>query len=95
MGEKMDQLDVIKKMPKIHCARGPKGCEKCREYLEEEASLTLIRVFLTPRDISRPMLEMLIEDKKMLCEYNVLQRFKNEKEAMEYAMNNKIPISYD
>ena len=82
-------------MPKIHCARGPEGCEKCREYLAEGDSFALIKIFLKPGNIARPMTEMLIEDKKMLCEYDVLQRFNNEAEAMEYAMNNKVPISYD
>jgi hypothetical protein len=88
----MEHKDVIKKMPRIHCARGPKRCEKCREYLDEGESFTLIRVFLTPRNIARPMTEMVIEDKKILCEYDVLQRFQNEKEATDYAMNNKVPI---
>jgi hypothetical protein len=95
MGDKMDHIDVIKNMPKIHCARGPKRCEKCQEFLDEGDSLTLIRVFLKPGEIARPMTEMVIEDEKIFCEYDVLQRFESEEVAMEYAMNKKIPISYD
>ena len=94
MGDQMDHIDVIKNMPKIHCARGPKGCETCKEYLAEGESPTLIRIFLSPGDIARPMTEMIIEDEKLLLEYDVLQRFENEEEAMKYAMENKVPISY-
>jgi hypothetical protein len=95
MGDEMDHIDVIKNMPWIHCARGPVRCETCKEYLAEGESPTLIRVYLGPGEIARPMTEMLIEDEKVLCEYDVLQRFENEEEAMEYAMENKVPISYE
>ena len=82
-------------MSKIHCARGPAICETCKEYFNEGESPTLIRIYLSPGEIARPMTEMMIEDEKILCEYDVLQRFENEEEAMEYAMENKVPISYE
>jgi len=82
-------------MPKIHCAKGPKGCEKCREFLAEGDSFALIRAYLTRGMIARPMTEIIFENKSILCEYDVLQRFENEIEATKYAKNRNIEIIKD
>ena len=83
-------------MPRIHCARGPNGCDKCKELAdldeEEGMQLSLARVYLVPGEIARPMTEIIINGKKILAEYDITQRFKNLEEAKNYAKLNSIDV---
>ena len=83
---------IIKEIPKIHCARGPIGCQKCKEMIEEGEIFNLLRVFLDAGEIARPMTEILIDNEQVLCEYDILESFKNEIEAKKYAEANNIEI---
>ena len=85
---------IIKKMPKIHCARGPRGCEKCREMMEEGESFCLLKVFLDGGEIARPMTEIIVNGELILSEYDILKRFDDVTEAKKYAEDNNIEIVY-
>ncbi|MGV9173738.1 MAG: hypothetical protein ACOC44_02665 [Promethearchaeia archaeon] len=91
----MDSLVLIKKMPKIHCARGAKGCEKCRVFLEEGESFCLIRVFLESTNVARPVTEIYVGCRRIIGEYEVLKRFDSKDEAKKYAIQHKIEIIFD
>ena len=82
----------IKEMPKIHCTRGPSGCQKCQEMKEEGESFSLLKVFLDAGEIARLMTEIIFDNDPVLCEYDVLERFKDVTEAKKYAENNHIEI---
>ena len=85
---------MIKEMPKIHCARGPRGCQKCQEMIAEGNSFCLLKIFLDAGEIARPMTEIIVDDEPILCEYDVLNRFKDVIEAKKYAEENNIEIVY-
>jgi len=92
--KKRPHLLMIKEMPKIHCARGPKGCQKCREMKEEGDSFSLLKVFLDTGEITRPMTEIIVDNESILCEYDVLKRFNDVTEAEKYAEANNVEIVY-
>ncbi len=83
---------MIKEMPKIHCARGPVGCQKCQEMMEEGNSFCLLKIFLDAGEIARPMTEVIVDNKSLLCEYDVIERFKDVTEVKKYAEANNIEI---
>lgn len=90
----MDYIDVIKKMPRIHCARGPKICEKCKEYIKD-VSFCLVRVYLEPQNEARPITEIYVGCRKIIGEYDIIKRFKSPKKAKEFAIKNGIDITFD
>lgn len=82
-------------MPKLHCARGPKRCDTCKEFLEEGESFCLIELWPSPREVTRPMTDVVIEGEKVFADYDVLLRFENEEEAKNYSKEHNIEIIYD
>ena len=89
----INYIDVIDKILVPHCARGPKRCEKCKKTAEEE-KICLIRVYLEPGNIARPMSDFIIDGRKRLCEFDVLKIFSYEMEAKEYARKNDIKMIF-
>ena len=92
----MKYIKHIKKMPYIHCARGPERCEKCKKFAEKEDSYALIKVFLesTNTNIARPIIEIYIGCRKIIGEYDIIKRFNDIEDAKIYAKNNKIDITF-
>jgi len=90
----MDSVKIIKKMPEIHCARGPELCEKCREAMKRK-SFCLIKVYLKPGNIARPMTEIYVGCRRIIGEYDVIKKFKDKEEAKRYAIKNGIDISFE
>jgi len=90
----LDSIDIIKKMPSIHCARGSELCEKCKIMAEEEEKFCLIRVYLKAGKVARPMTEIFVGCRRIFGEYDVVKVFKNDREAKEYAINNKKDITF-
>jgi hypothetical protein len=82
---------VTRKMSVPHCARGPLLCEKCKE-MEKEKKICLLKVYLEPGEIARPMIEIYRDGKKRLYEYDVIKTFENEKEAKDYAKRNALNL---
>ncbi len=91
-------LRVIKRMPRIHCARGPKGCRKCSELEaldnKEGMQLSLIHVYLSPGVYTSPITDFIFNGERVYGEYDVIKRFKDVIEAKEYAENNNIKITF-
>ena len=85
---------MIKEMPKIHCARGPRSCQKCQEMKEEGESFCLLKIFLDGGEIARPMTEIIVDSEPVLLEYDVLERFKDMTEAEKHAEINNVDIVY-
>ena len=79
--KKRPHILLIKEMPKIHCARGPRSCKKCQEMKEEGESYCLLKIFLDGGEIARPMTEIIVDNESILSEYDVLDRFKDITEA--------------
>lgn len=90
----IEYVKIIKKLPKIHCARGPQWCEKCREAMKD-TSFCLIKVYLEQGDVARPMTEIYVGCRRIYGEYDVVKRFESEKEAKQYAIKNGIDITFE
>ncbi len=90
MGKKENYLEIIKKMPYIHCARGSIGCSKCKEFEEKGESYALVKIYVEPGIYTRPLTTYKIAGKELMFEYDVDLRFDGEQEAREYAKNNCI-----
>ena len=86
--EKRPHILLIKEMPKIHCARGPRSCQKCQEMKEEGESYCLLKAFLDGGEIARPMTEIIVDNE------SILNRFKDLIEAKKYAEENDVEIVY-
>ena len=81
--------EIIRVMSPPHCARGPKGCEKCREA-DKTKKICLLRIFFDHGYMTRPMIEVARDGERILLEYDVLRIFENRDEALEYAKKNNL-----
>ncbi|MBD3197437.1 MAG: hypothetical protein GF317_20450 [Candidatus Lokiarchaeota archaeon] len=89
----MDYVRIIKKIPRIHCARGPKICDKCKQASKEK-SYSLIKVYIEPSNIARPITEVYVGCRKIVGEFEVQKRFKTLEEAKKYAIEHGIEIDF-
>ena len=90
MGIKENYLEIVKKVSYIHCARGPMGCPKCKEFEEKGESYALVKIYIEPGIVARPLTMYKIAGKDLMFEYDVEKRFNGEQEAREYAKDNCI-----
>ena len=81
--------EIIRVMSTPHCARGPKGCEGCREAAKIK-KICLLRVFFDHGYMARPMIELERDGERSLLEYDVLRIFENKDEALKYARKNNL-----
>jgi hypothetical protein len=81
--------EIIRVMSPSHCARGPKGCEECKEAAKTK-KICLLRVFFDHGYMARPMIELERKGERILLEYDVLRVFQNIDEALEYAKKNNL-----
>lgn len=85
--EKNSEQFIIRKTTMLHCKRGISDCEKCQNIYSQKYCLLDIE----PKgDYQRPVIEVLINDKKMWVEYDVIKIFNNLNEAQKYAKENNI-----
>ena len=84
--------DKIVKMIPFHCARPKGACKKCAELAEEGEKYCLISFQYSAEEIARPMITIEINEVEVLCEFDLIKIFKDESEAMEYAMENGIDM---
>jgi hypothetical protein len=76
---------VLKKMTRIHCARGPNRCKTCKEYAKDK-KWALLDIAPTENPMAaRPMIEIEIDGEMVFQTYDVLKYFDKKKEAIEYA----------
>ena len=82
---------VIRKMSLPHCARGPRGCAKCKEAAKN-VKVYLLEVYFDPGTMARPMIEITVRGEKYFNVYDVIKEFENENEAREYAKQNGLSL---
>ena len=83
---------VVKKMAKIHCAKGPKGCKKCREYAKE---IRYALLDTNPQEnelAARPMIELEVMGEKTWVTFDVVAYFETMEELNEYTAKKDIEI---
>jgi len=89
-----EYIEVIKKMPYVHCARGSSRCVKCQEFAKKPETYALVKVFLTPSEYARPMTDIIINNERIYGAYDILKRFKDIIEAKNYAKEQNIDITF-
>ena len=82
-------------MVPIHCARGPKECEKCKALELKGKKLCLIKVYLKPSNITRPITEIYVGCRRIIGEFDILKTFEDNEAALKYSRNHKIDIQLD
>jgi hypothetical protein len=80
--------DIIRVIEGIHCAKGPKGCKKCKDAGLQN-KLCLIRIFKEASEIPRPVIELDREDQQYFT-YDVLKCFDDVQQAHDYAKEHEI-----
>jgi len=84
-------MKIVKMIP-FHCAKGPRGCSKCKTLVEEGEKFCLIELFPEPIIAAWPLIELEIDGEKVNCEFKIVKIFKDDTEAKEYAIKNGIDI---
>lgn len=92
MEEPKQSIDVIKKMPFVHCARGPALCKECQHLSQDEPTFALVRIYLEPVDYACPMTEIIKDGKKIFGAYAIIQRFDDIIDAKNYAKEKNLEI---
>lgn len=87
----LEPLHVIRRMSIPHCARGPRGCAKCKEAAKD-VKIYLLEVYFDPGTMARPMIEVSAKGEKHLMVYDIINSFKDENEAQDYAKKNKLKL---
>ncbi|MHA1213245.1 MAG: hypothetical protein ACTSSH_12400 [Candidatus Heimdallarchaeota archaeon] len=81
---------VLKKMARIHCAKGPKRCRTCKKYAKEK-KLTLLDIAPDEHPMAaRPMIELDVEGEKTFLPFDVVAYFDTVEEAQKYAEKNDL-----
>lgn len=81
---------VLKKMARVHCAKGPENCRNCRKYAKGRRYGLLD---ITPEEhpiIARPMIEIILDGEKTYVPYELVAYFYKLEDAEEYAKKNDI-----
>lgn len=87
--ENRPQEEIIRILSPPHCARGPKGCDKCREAAKTK-KISLLRIFFDSGMMARPMIEVERDGRRSMHEYDVIRYFGSVEEARQYAESNNI-----
>ena len=75
---------VLKKMSRIHCARGPKNCKICKEYAEDKRwALLLVNPDENPM-ATRPMIELEVEGEMVFLPFDVLSYWDDIISALDF-----------
>jgi hypothetical protein len=83
---------VLKKMARIHCARGPKRCKICKEYANDKRwALLIVNPDKNPM-AARPMIELEVDGDMVFLPYDVIGYYDDIKTAMEYANEKSLKV---
>lgn len=85
-------MEKIVKLTPFHCARGIRGCEKCKALAEEGEKYCLIDIFPGGGEIARPIMQVEFKGGKIWAEFDLLMIFEHEQEAQEYSKKNNVPL---
>ncbi len=80
---------IIRKKSIPHCSKGPKLCKKCATAAKKK-DIYLLKIYYESGDKARPVIEVTRDDQTKFLEYDLIQMFKDEKEAKQYAKQNNI-----
>ncbi len=83
---------ILKKMARLHCARGSKRCKICKEYSKEKKWALLDIAPSKNPTAARPMIEIEIDGKMVFLTYDVLKYFDKKIEAIEYVKEKNLVI---
>ena len=86
-------MNKIIKMTPFHCARGARGCAKCKALADEGAKYCLLSFFGGDGMAARPVMEIEWEGTKTWAEYDIVEIFNSEEEAKKYAKEHDIEIT--
>jgi len=83
---------VLKKMARIHCARGPNRCKICKEYAEDKRWALLLvnpdeKLLVNPDEnpmATRPMIELEVDGEMVFLPFDVLSYWDDIISAMDY-----------
>ncbi len=89
----MTEKYVLKRMARIHCARGPKRCKTCKKYAKEKKVALLDTDPDNPGLIARPMIELEFEGEMIHVPFDVLAYFDTFEEAKAYAKEKNYLVS--
>ena len=84
---------IVKKMAKIHCARGPKRCKKCEEYAKEKQYALLDTNPTENPQATRPVIGLKIDGEDVWVPFDVIAYFDKLEEARAYAEKNGMTIA--
>lgn len=82
---------IIQRRYLIHCARGPRGCAKCKEMAKEK-KICLVKYYARQGDIARPMDYFEVNGEKQFMEFDIETVFNDEGEARAYAEKHSVRI---
>lgn len=88
----MNEGYIIKKMARIHCARGPKRCAICKKYAEDKKYALL---YINPPEnpqATRPMMKLGIDNECVWVTFDVIEYYDRVKDAMETASKRGLKI---
>lgn len=83
-GRRVDCL-ALQVMKKLHCARGPSRCEKCKAAAAEPARPKLLDLCPWPPDAARPVVELARDGGTQHRVYEVLKTFDTVEQARAFA----------
>ena len=86
-----EPIHVIRQMSIPHCAKGPKGCAKCREAAKD-VKFYVLKVYPDPGTMARPIIEVKVKGETHWMVYDTINSFKDEKEARNFAKKNKLTL---
>ena len=89
----MTSTYIVKKMAKIHCARGPKRCKKCEEYAKE---MRYALLEINPEDnpqATRPVISLKVEGEDVWMPFDVIAYFNKIEEVKDHVEKNGLNIS--
>lgn len=76
---------AIRALKPLHCARGPKRCERCRTAQAQPARPSLLDLCPKNPEAARPVVELERAGKAQFFAYDVVKVFTDEAEARAYA----------
>lgn len=80
--------DIIRVIEGVHCAKGPKECEK-RAEVGIQNKLCLIRIYKEASEEPRPIIELDREEQQYFT-YEVLKCFDDVQQAHDYAKEHEV-----
>jgi len=81
---------VLKKIARVHCAKGPANCRNCKKYAKGRRFGLLDTIPDEHPMVARPMIEVEIDGERTFVPYEVIAYFNTLEDAQEYAIKKGI-----